>query len=69
MASRTRVRSVGESMPLDGAMPKMKKSGMPAASVSASAMSFTTGMPLGFSSRITPASSPDRVLSITETIS
>jgi hypothetical protein len=69
MASRTIVRSAGDSMPLDGAIPKMKTSGMPAARVNASARSPQTGMPLGSWSRTDPASSPERVLSITEMIS
>ena len=46
MASSTRARSTAESMPLEGAMPKMKQSGARPAGLRASARSRQTGMPL-----------------------
>ena len=69
MASRTTARSWAESMPLDGAIPKMKASAAPPAWATASARSRHTGMSFGFSPSTTPASVPACWLSITATIS
>ena len=69
MASSTTPRWCGESRPLSGATPRMKKSGTRPASAMASARSAQIGMPFGTSSRYSPASAPAFVLSITERIS
>ncbi len=69
IASSTTPRSRRESMPLSGATPMMKKSGTRPQRAIASARSAQSGMPFGFSSRYSPASSPAFVLSITARIS
>ena len=69
IASSTTPRWCGESRPLRGATPRMKKSGTWPARAMASARSAQIGIPLGTSSRYAPESSPALVLSITERIS
>ncbi len=69
MASSMTARSAGESRPVAGAMPKMKKSGTRAAKAIASARSAQIGIPFGTSSSTSPESRPAFVLSMTERIS
>ena len=68
IASSTRPRSCFDSMPLDGAIPKMKKSGTEPACDKASARSRQMGIAFGLLSRIIPVSRPAFSLSITDRI-